>query len=216
MFVQCQKTAYKNIVTYYKVLSILCALQWRVLKTAAGRNALVLRRKRPKLMNVVWDRSATWFALHKTDVTSRWPWYVPAENTELIFLTSNGFHEIFFGWVMSFSQLCMTKSSSKGLRVPVSSSFQNCKVHFLRAGVQFFTSSSSDRWICHAKLIETHLPSISSSPLVLAEIFNSVFSARTYRGQRFINLLSKTAKNREIRLLENGLLDSRELNWHIL
>ena len=35
------------------------------------------------------------FALHNTDVATRWPWYVSAEIWELNILASNRFHEMF-------------------------------------------------------------------------------------------------------------------------
>ena len=41
---------------------------------------------------------------------------------------------------------------------------------------------TSDRLIRHVKLIETHPPSISSTPLPI-EIFNFSFSAKTYHGR---------------------------------
>ena len=113
---------------------------------------------------------------------------------------------------MSFNKLCTTNSPVKGWRTPVSSSCLFCKVQFLQVGIQFCTSSHVvithakwtwytvpdrppfDRWICHAKLIETHQPSVSLSPQP-GKIYNSAFSAGTYHGQRVINLRPEIARS---------------------
>ena len=146
----------RNLVQRY--LYYLCCGQYRVGRSAIKR--LVLKEE--ETIN--------------TDVATRWPWYVPAENAELNFSAASGFDKvlgwqvwIYFTWQMHLSKdggwkralhVCFTwwKSTRRNSIMYVGT---QTNYHSKWAWYGVPQPPPFDRCIRHAKLIQTREPSIS-------------------------------------------------------
>ena len=136
------------------------------------------------------------FMSHNTDAQWHWPWHNPAGNEKLNISARTRLQEM-LGWWISISFSCHTHLLYVGdtgtlyhihfayldLYVGISICFNSYSFIESHLAKRMWRGRRhpppSDRWICHAKLVEIH-PSNMSWNLLLTNIFNSPISAGMY------------------------------------